>query len=58
MLDLKDMSDLCEEYNATERIFYKLLLKTLKEYYREKKVIFFDTNKKHIAYVEKKNGEE
>lgn len=41
MLDLKDMSDLCEEYNATERIFYKLLLKTLKEYYREKKVIFF-----------------
>ena len=54
MLDLKDMSDLCEEYNVKERIFYKLLLRSLKEYYTQRKIIFFDIYKQHIAYVDRK----
>lgn len=54
MLDLKDMSDLCEEYNIKERVFYKLLLRSLKEYYTQRKIIFFDIYKQHIAYVDRK----
>lgn len=54
MLDLKDMSDLCEEYNMNERVFYKLLLCSLKEYYTQRNIIFFDIHKQHIAYVDRK----